>query len=172
MLPPKEFRTIKQPKGSKVCGACVAAMATGRTLEEVEAIVPKTPLPDGTYYYLTCDIMAYLGRCGIYTGLVFEVNQTPPEGGIRFTCDETAASFCGYVIVRSKVYKHAEHVVFWDGEHVRDPSWCCGETTKLSDYHVIEFIPLTYIDDTAEREPSELIELAETTQPEGAADDR
>lgn len=167
MLPPI-FRTVKQPPGSKICAACMVAMVTGHDLEVVEAAMPKTPLPDGTYYYLTNECMAYIGRCGIHTGLTFQpvIDGKPiriPHVG-EATVDikwEMAGRPC-MLVVRSRVYANAEHFVFWDGEHVRDSSGP-DDVNEIGEYEIIEIMPLVYYDDTNEKSAQELTMIAEST---------
>lgn len=176
MLPPV-FRTVKQPSGSKICAACMVAVATGHDLEVVEATMTKTPLPDGSYYYLTNECLAYLGRCGIHTGLTFQ----PLIDGKRIripSVDEAVLdlkwSMAGrqcMLVVQSLVYANAEHFVFWDGEHVRDSS-SSNEVDAIGDYVIIEIMPLTYYDDTQEKTAQELIKLVpDESQDDGPSQD-
>lgn len=160
------FRTVKQPPGSKICAACMVAVATGHDLAVVEAAMTKTPLPDGSYYYLTSECIAYLGRCGIHAGLTFQpsINGNP----IRIpSVDDAwidlkwsmAGNPCA-LVVRSRFYANAEHFVFWDGAVIRDSS-SPNETDALGDYELIDIIPLTYYDDTAELKAHDLIKIAD-----------
>lgn len=163
MLPPK-FRTVKQPKGSKICAACMVAMVTGHELDVVEAAMRKTPLPDGTYYYMTNECLAYLGRHAIHTGLTFQptINGRPLViPSISEAAIDIKWSMVGrpcMLVVRSKLYRNAEHFVLWDGQFVRDSSGP-DEVNQLHEYEIIEIMPLTYYDDTHESDPVELIKI-------------
>jgi hypothetical protein len=69
------------------------------------------------------------------------------------------------IVVRSQKYKGAEHFVFWDGEHVRDPNPVVPNTTRIEDYYVIEVYPLTYVDDAKELNWSQILELDSNGKP-------
>jgi len=161
MLPPKQFHTVKQPRGSKVCAACVAAMAAGASLEEVESAMTPTELPDGTHFYRTAEVLRFLGGRGIYCGLTFDPNSeiTEDQVSLSFSTEICLIERPALLCVRSRKYENAEHYVFWDGERVRDPSPDMPETSPITGYFVIEIVPLTYIDDTAEIDQEKLLKL-------------
>lgn len=151
MLPPTNWKTVKQPEGSKVCGAAVAAMATGCTLIEAMAgMKPTYCQDDGACFFKTREVLTFLCKRGIYVGMICMVQDGKlwPDADIKF--DVNMANLCALLLVPSKVFEGKSHYVFWDGKHVRDPSPRVPETTRLEDYEVQELYPLTYIDESGE----------------------
>jgi len=145
MQPPSEFRTIKQPNGSRLCGVAVAAMAVGKGLRYVLNRINTVSWPDGLQYARTCDVLEFLGSHGIFCGLICEPQRRLRSGdGMLFemTLDSRPCIFT----VPSETFEGRFHYVFWDGQRVRDPNPTKPETTRIEDYDVVsEIIPLTYI---------------------------
>lgn len=152
MLPPKEFITIKQPKGSKICTACVTAMASGESLTVVEQAMQPTPIPDGSYFYRTSEMLKFLGGRGIFCGMTFGIGCKLTESDVSLVVpvEFTMNGHPSIISVSSQTYEEAEHFVFWDGKHIRDPNPFYPEITPIDLYHILEIIPITYINDTAE----------------------
>ena len=148
MLKPDVFHTIKQPLGSKLCGACVAAMAVGR--KDIDEKITLTP-SDGMPYVRTRHLLEYLGRHGILCGLLL-TNKNKGEIDADISIDITLKPFEFPVIltVESQTFKDGEHLIFWDRNNVRDPNSKKPETSDLSEYVVLEIMPLTYIDESKE----------------------
>lgn len=147
MKPPKQYQTIKQPKDTSICGACLVAMITGHTLEHVQQNMQHTTR-DGHLYYKEKEIIRYLATQGIYAGLraIPLHNPLHPDEHIKFKWP--FKGHAAILSVKSKVYDDSDHFVLWDGTHVRDSSWINeDETNKLEDYHILEIMPLLYTED-------------------------
>lgn len=149
MLPPEEFRTIKQPKGSRICTACVTAMALNTTLEYIESRMEPSQCGDGEIYYKTREMLKVLGAHGIYCGLIFSHDESPVES-FRLATDLDLQGLRAILVVRSENIPGASHFIFWDGERARDPLPGVRDTKDLSRYHVQDIIPLVYLDESQE----------------------
>lgn len=155
MLPPKEWKTVKQPKGSRLCGACVVAMAVGESLsyatDRMPALIHKG---DGRPYYRTSVLYAFLGQHGVCPGLYLRVEEGSVWNGSDIgevhTVDFQIRKLPALVVVKSSTFPDGDHYVFWDGENIRDPNCKLPDVSQLEDYRIIEWTPLTYIDETAE----------------------
>jgi len=128
MQPPMEIKTIRQPPRSKLCGACVCAMATGKTLGQVLSEM------DWRRFTETGGVAEYLARHDILFGsfLIGPLDIREPvksEGYI-------AMSICG---VKSKLGGGRVHWVLWDGHRWHDPA---GEEDE---YEIVDVFPLTYL---------------------------
>jgi hypothetical protein len=75
MLPPMQFKTVKQPKDSRLCVAAVAAMAVGRGLRYAMNRMPSRRWRDGKPHHKTRDLLAFLGGHGIYCGLTWCIDS-------------------------------------------------------------------------------------------------
>jgi len=144
MLPPDEFRTIKQPKGSKVCGAAVVAMVIGCSLETAMNNMISTPSEiDGDHFYRLREVLKIIGAHGIFCGLVGFADDTFELRHLSINMQDRQA----ILVVKSKLYEGYQHYVFWDGEHVRDSS-SDEEVNTLDQYEICEVWPLTWIDES------------------------
>ncbi len=150
MLPPTSYQTHKQPPGSKICGACAAASATGHSLSDVEAEMEKSMLPNGQHYYRTRSVLAYLGKNGVFPGVIFSITDGRRHKEFRLIYDEGLEARSAILIVKSRSYVEAAHMVFWDREHVRDSNPNVPDITPIEDYVVTEVWPLTYLDEREE----------------------
>lgn len=127
----------------------------------------KSMLPNGQHYYLTRELLAYLGRHAIVAGMTFQpLDGTPlridrPED-VSVDLKWSMQGVPCLLVVRSKIYANAEHFVFWDGEAVRDSSGP-DDTNRLGDYEIIDIMPLTYYDDESEACGQELLEIREVS---------
>lgn len=141
------FKTIKQPPGSKVCVAAVAAMAVGRTLRYAENRMKPTKV-EGGHYYKTSELLKFLGDHGIYAGAIWWWDE--PVWADKDTVLKLELPLAGRQAIMcapSESFKGYYHVVFWDGQHVRDPSSTVPDTTDLETYQILEIVPLTYIEE-------------------------
>ena len=151
MLCPKSFKTVKQPSGSRCCGAAVAAMAVGRGLRYVLNRVPDIRHRDGQRWLRTRDLLGFLGNHGIHSGELGVAEDS--ENGMvlnRAAYLELCTSLRGrpcILSVPSGSFPGYWHYIFWDGQDVRDPSPSVGEITRLEDYRVFEAMPLVYVDE-------------------------
>jgi hypothetical protein len=129
MLPPTEITTIRQPPRSKLCGACVCAMVTGKTLDQVLSEMDWRRFTD------TGGVAEYLARHDILFGMCLygPLDITAPvnlEGG------RIPLSICG---VKSKLGNGRIHWVVWDGNRFHDPA---GDEPE---YEIVDVFPLTYM---------------------------
>lgn len=130
-----QFRLVKQPLKSRLCGAAVCAIALGKSLEEVLSEVDWRSLTH------TGGIVSYLGRYCISMGWWIGWEQHHTNESFRGTCLKLEGSASGrpaILAVRSAIFKDADHWVFWDGKQILDPS--IEQTT----YHLLEIHFLTY----------------------------
>jgi hypothetical protein len=131
-----EFRTVKQPPGTSLCGAAVCAMAVGLTIDEV--------LADADWRHLsyTSGVVRYLARYGISLGwyILGDGSKFKPWsiGNHTFSLEARGKGRPAIVAVKSAVYEEADHWVFWDGEQIRDTS------VDQDEYEIIEIHFLNY----------------------------
>lgn len=149
MLMP-EFTTVKQPPKSKLCGACMAAMAVGKTLDEVLEEITLTPAKDGRPFVRTRHLLAYLGCHGIICGLTASVRDGYLFGDEEVDLHLEMKGWPMVLTVPSENIKNASHYIFWDGNYIRDPDPNKPELIKLREYKPIDIMPLTYLDETLE----------------------
>lgn len=143
MKPPKKYKTIKQPPGSSICGACLVAMITGQPLHIVRSRLLRFRL-HGTTYYSEAEIIRYLARQGVFTGMRAVTLDDEPltiDTPVEFKWHFTDGP--AILAVKSQNFKEADHWIFWDGEHVRDPA-SDQDTNKLEEYQILEVIPIQY----------------------------
>lgn len=166
---PTEFTTVLQPTGSKLCGACVAAMAVGKTLDQVLREM------DWRRLTRTCGVAEYLARHDVLMGVAPTWTGNADASAEEWSRDEYSlpikvAGWPAVVGVKSLRYAGVAHWIFWDGAVFRDPSG----VEQIERYEVTDIYPLTYFVE-AEREWAE--NLPDRWQdslfpPEAAADQR
>ena len=140
---PDKFITIKQPAGSRVCAAAVAAMATGRDLGYVESQMRPSFHADGQPYYCTEELLSYLGANLIFAGLICSTADTmgfDPRKAVSVVPLQRTA----IITVPSREFCDAHHYVFFDGAVVRDPLPEKPDEGDIADYICLALIPLTY----------------------------
>ena len=148
-------RTVKQPAGSRLCGAAVAAMATNQTLD----YVVQNARGDAECCSRLMWMAEYLARKGVLLGTYASVSDW--RTGERLTIEgntnrlELKVEWRGrhsVIGVDSETVVGQLHWVFWDGEHVRDPSPESPSLRPISDYagKIVDIYPLTYILDEAQ----------------------
>jgi len=151
MLPPSTYKTIKQARGSRLCVACVAAMAVGKGLRYAMNRMTPTRWPDGRHYYKVRELLKFLGQHGICPGLIFG----PPPGPVTKTtplgCDVPLKARPAVLSIPSAHFPNTEHMLFWDGDVVRDPDPDMPDTVSLVRYRIVEIMPLTYLDERPTR---------------------
>jgi len=130
-------------------------MATGRGLHETVWDMRSAMDPGGLTWFRTRDVLGYLGQCGIHCGLTlgsnelglaFQIDDPTEKVQFHYVLDEHPA----VMVVKSETFVGAEHLVFWDGKHVRDPNLTHGDTTPISEYEILEIWPLVYLDEQRE----------------------
>jgi hypothetical protein len=149
MIQPKKYKTIKQPKGSLICVAAVAAMVVGKGLRYAENRMKLTyDRKMQGYYYKYREILGFVGSHGIFCGAGWHKKVTGREfrsySSLRW---ETPTSVAAIMSVKSGLLCGACHLVFWDGRRVRDPDPSKPDRCKIIDYDIIDWIPLCYLDD-------------------------
>lgn len=150
MLPPATYRTVKQPRDSKICLAAVAAMVTGHELADVEAAMQQTPLADGSYYYRSRHFLAYIGGQGIHCGSTFVVDTDQRHDDFTLPAVDSLVDRPAVLVIDSTKFRGATHVLFWDGQCVRDSDPTVADERPLRDYVVREIWPLVYLDEQPE----------------------
>ena len=146
MLPP-EYRTVKQRLGSKLCGACVVAMATGHSLARICTFYHIDMASNDSYMRIR-QLLGYLGECGIHAGFYFECDNWRVDSMAPLKGEWNWAGMPAILTVHSRNLPGFLHYVFWDGAHVRDPDPRMPETTHLEDYVTTEILPLYYFEET------------------------
>ena len=148
MLMPKEFRTIKQPFWSKVCCACVGVMAVGEDMDYADKHIELTPSEDGRPYIRFRHLLGFLGNHGIICGLMGTFNGEKFDPSDKFPMEFIIEDWPAIVTVKSETFKTYSHLVFWDGQHIRDPNPRKPDTTTFDDYELIDLMPLMYLDES------------------------
>lgn len=130
-------------------------MAVGETLtyatDRMPAVIHKG---DGRPYYRVRSLYTFLAQHGICPGLFLQ----PIGCDYWLGCDMADSievpfrirGLPAVVCVKSDTFPDGDHWVFWDGQNVRDPSMKMPEVSCLSAYRIIEWTPLTYIDESGE----------------------
>lgn len=157
MNPPEKYVTVKQPDGSRLCGAACCAMAVGKTLEQVLTEAPLSRWPDGQSFMELGDIVRYLARhdvlCGLIPSLFTNGKKLAEQKGKLHGPEKLIPVVYGYrghpafITVPSVTRQGTLHYVFWDGVHIRDPSASEPDTAELPSYRVLEVMPLVYLKD-------------------------
>lgn len=132
---PTEFKLVKQPPKSKLCGAAVCAMALCKTLEEVMEEIDWRELSH------TGGIAKYLGRYHISLGWWAHWQQSHTNESFlneKFKITVSPKDRPAILAVTSAVFDDADHWVFWDGRKILDPS------VEQEKYTVLEIHFLTY----------------------------
>lgn len=146
MKKPSEFNIVKQPAGSKICSACVVAMATGHPLEQVMLNMNPTKLSDGTFYYKFNEVLKYLGSYSIVCGIYFTASgEFEKKEKYTLSVRTELSDGPALLIVKSLVFKHATHFVFWDGNFVLDSLH--DEPRAIENYSLVEIYPLYYFEE-------------------------
>lgn len=132
------FKRIKQPEGSPLCAAAVAAMICGTSIEDFQKLWKH----EGPYS--DTEVVIYCWRHGWQMGGVgFDIPKS-----LKIVDDHVLScrwSFQGspaYVGVKSRNYPNTSHAVLWDGQFVLDPDPKTPEKTCIEDYDVEQVFPL------------------------------
>lgn len=126
---PSQFSVVKQPPGSRVCGAACCAMAVGKSLDQI--------LRDYDWRELThtTGIAKVLADHGITMGL--HLTGDDCLNHIRLSVDP--AGHPAIVAVAGDMHPHVDHWVFWDGQQILDPN-----SHPLGEYRTLEVHYLSY----------------------------
>jgi hypothetical protein len=135
---------IKQETMSE-CVKCVAAMATGTTLQEARAEMGA--YPDGS-----CDdfdFMVYCVKRGVLPGgAPYEFDGKLPDY-VDFTAMQKMPA---YVFVKSERLPGKSHAIYWDGNQVFDPNPIAQDGRPITDYEVLGWWPLFKMTDGCQKQ--------------------
>lgn len=149
-----KFKVVTQPN-SWSCYACVAAMATGKTLQDVVDFVGhdgsdidnESPHPDKRRGFSLSEINRYIAEHGITFGVVggdvsgFDFNIPKKYGAIEVSIPTDLPAM---VLVRSSLSDFdGNHCLYWDGKRLYDPYY--NEPVKFEDYTLNEWWPVAKI---------------------------
>lgn len=140
------IKTIKQADDWS-CAACVAAMITGETLQDVIDFVghdgsrqdEAEKHPDKRVGFKTYEVDQYLMSRGYSYSQAFQLSD-PDQVGNDSVMGEISLSGPLYFVVKSARLEGCTHAIYWDGENIHDPSPNAPENPKLSDYEIKEFM--------------------------------
>ena len=144
----RRYRTLKQ-RDDYSCFAVCACMVTGETMKQFKKFVghdgsepdPNESHPSKCRGFTDREVVSYLVDRGYALG-------TSPEWSIpiRFNGDpnevikiEIPITEPALLLVESEVLTGYFHVVFWDGEWVRDPNPKRPAKSKLGGYKIREW---------------------------------
>jgi len=136
------------------CYACVAAMITGKPVEDVfnflghdgSGFDEKSSHPEKRRGISTIEIIQYLSEHRYSLG-EWAVFKDHPINLAHFNSIELNLIIEGtkaVIIVESQRLKNCHHVIYWDGFHIFDPNPLQKDLPSLSEYKVIQFIPILY----------------------------
>lgn len=141
---------IKQKKGSKYCIACVAAMATGTSIEDFKTVVKRKRGP-----YTDFHLYWYLLHKG-YTlgiGLNYEEESSDLHDNVDLCLEFNIRHFPAYVIVPSEIHPEKTHAVYWDGRWIRDPNPDKPDKCDVAHYRVLKWFPIAKMESEGGRKP-------------------
>ena len=133
------------------CVAAVIAMATHSPMTDIFEHSGHDGSSRG--FYLK-EMIAFMVKCGYMVGTYPELKPAYTnyyDGGVngaaigdtlylKLSMDSPAM-----LTVRSEKYESGLHAVFWDGSSVRDPNPDVEDHRPLSDYHILDIIPINLI---------------------------
>jgi hypothetical protein len=134
------METIKQAPGLKDCMACVAAMATGTTVEDYKKYCHEEDL--SAYQDLT--FIRYLWYRGFMAGFYFGGDGVHGEITVeQLGCVDISrgpALLCVESAHKWVVESGNSHAVYWDGKMIHDPNpdW----TPDDGPYKIISVLPI------------------------------
>jgi len=158
----KKYATVKQPQGSKLCGAACMAMICGYDLEALYRVVSDShpgrepfTIDDELaekypHFCHMIDICSFLAEHGYMLG-THAVAEGADDGKRMSFGDVTEILIfvripgCPALVgVDSVNFPGKFHWVFWDGEYVRDPDPKQPDTRPLSDFDgkIYDWLPL------------------------------
>ena len=162
LKPTKTYETVKQPEGSKLCGAACMAMICGYDLPMLYSALSemhpgRTPFnieeeleEKYPHFCHLIDICSFLAHHGYMAGIHAQASNA--ENGGRMGFGDTIeilvpvriADAPALVGIDSENHRGKLHWVFWDGKVVRDPNPKKPDERPLSDLdgHIYDWIPL------------------------------
>ena len=139
------IQTIKMVEAND-CVACVAAMATGTTLEEFKGEATRSE--NGMYH--TKEFMLYLLKRGFCAGVPFrfakaiKFKDNPGNFDIYSKLNIKSPALLG---VWSKDQK-GFHALYWDGEKIHDPDPAVSDK-GFEDYEILMWYTINNLDDSS-----------------------
>jgi len=132
------METIKQDDRVS-CVACVAAMATGTTVEEFRKFIGDKDPP-----YSDSDCYKFMLTHGYAVGIGFENEDHATIWPFdKLVIEFEAKKFPAYLVVESMRFKGADHAIYWDGEKVHDPNPDLKENgLPLQFYRIKSWFPI------------------------------
>ncbi|MHC1696882.1 MAG: hypothetical protein AB9919_02210 [Geobacteraceae bacterium] len=128
------FTRVEQPPGSRLCLACVVAMLTDTTLDEVmsrcELVNESTPLPFSA-------AVQYLAGHRWHVGLLL----TGRFALGRLLVYLLLRRWYGAILIVRPPGAGSVHAVLWTGREILDPAPGC-HGRSLRDYRILEWWPL------------------------------
>lgn len=132
------METIKQSDNVS-CVACVAAMATGTSVEEFKKFIGDKEPP-----YSDSDCYKFMLSRGCAVGIGMENEDGAaiwPFDTLRIEFE--AKKFPAYLVVESIRFKGVDHAVYWDGVRVHDPNPELKESgLPLQCYRIKSWFPI------------------------------
>jgi hypothetical protein len=140
------------------CFACVAAMATKTTLQDVvdyvghdgSAILEGSGHPESRRGFRVAEIIQYLAEHGYQYGVIWAWIAQPVKLNVGCTLELSNIGIAGLpaiVHVKSARLPGCWHVVYWDGKRILDPHPDGPCVASIEDYEIFEFVPLLEIEE-------------------------
>lgn len=150
-------KCVKQRKGSAVCVACVAAMATDTSVEEFKKFIRRKrgPFTDYHLYY-------YLLNKGYIVGVGLNFEEEDPadfHANSTLQLEFNIRQFSAYVIVPSETRPGKVHAVYWDGRYIRDPNPKKKDKESVADYRILQWFPITNMNDNGAKKDGTKIDI-------------
>ena len=134
------MKSIKQGLNSDDCVACVAAMATGTSVEKFKGLMEhEGPYTDFEFY-------CYLLGHGFIVGIGFDSSgrkDFDPMEELMATEVELVGR-PAYIVVTSETREEpgARHVIYWDGEKIFDPNPLAEDGRPMGSYVIWMVFPI------------------------------
>ena len=132
---------MKQMLDEKRCVSCVAAMATGTTIEEFENFIGSDPP------YSDADLCKYLlHKNYVLGGQGFtNLQEVTLDEDTLLRTEWQMRNIPCYLVVESETQTEAPHAIYWDGEKVWDPNPRTQDGRILRSYKILIVFRITKI---------------------------
>jgi len=139
----RRIELVVQPNNWS-CYAAVAVMITGESLEafyrfvghDGSAVVRSSLHADGRRGFTFCEVAQYLASRGFLLGSMFDLRGVQPGREKFEVCLRYDSRRPGIVFTRGRTYNH---VIFWTGDAVFDPSPAGPRGESLDAYECLAF---------------------------------
>jgi hypothetical protein len=147
------MRFVKQ-KDSWSCFACVAAMATNKTLKYVikevgydgSEIIKSSKHPKGYKGFELPDMFIYFAKHNFLLGSYFHLKENLTSKDEEFIIT-VSVNTPAMIVVKSGSFVGAKHCIYYDGETIYDPRKKKNSNPKFEDYEIEEWWPIVKIID-------------------------